>query len=45
MTGIRVGIAQPAISADARANGETVRTLMRKAAAKHARLLQFPREC
>ncbi|MEV5960764.1 carbon-nitrogen hydrolase family protein [Kribbella sp. NPDC051952] len=42
MTGIRVGIAQPTISADARANGKTVRALMRDAAAKRARLVQFP---
>lgn len=42
MTGIRVGIAQPAISDDARVNGETVRTVMRKAAAGRARLVQFP---
>jgi len=42
MTGIRVGIAQPTISADARVNGDTVRALMRRAAAKRARLVQFP---
>jgi predicted amidohydrolase len=42
MTGIRVAIGQPGISADARVNGETVRSLMRKAAAGRARLVQFP---
>jgi predicted amidohydrolase len=42
MTGIRIAIAQPTISADARTNGETVRSLMRKAAAGRARLVQFP---
>ncbi len=42
MTGIRIAIAQPRISADARENGETVRSLMRKAAAGRARLVQFP---
>jgi predicted amidohydrolase len=42
MTGIRVGIAQPAISGDARANGGTVRAVMRKAAAGRARLVHFP---
>lgn len=42
MTGIRIAIAQPGISADARVNGETVRRLMRKAAAGRARLVQFP---
>jgi predicted amidohydrolase len=42
MTGIRVAVAQPAISADARANGKAVRSLMRKAADGRARLVQFP---
>ena len=42
MTGIRVGIAQPEISADARVNGKSVRAAMRKAAAARARLVQFP---
>jgi predicted amidohydrolase len=42
MTGIRIGVAQPTISADARVNGKTVRALMREAAAKRARLVQFP---
>ncbi|MGW1343565.1 carbon-nitrogen hydrolase family protein [Kribbella sp. NPDC002412] len=42
MTGIRVGIAQPVIGADARVNGKTVRALMRKAAGGRARLVQFP---
>ncbi|MFI6830966.1 carbon-nitrogen hydrolase family protein [Kribbella sp. NPDC050241] len=42
MTGIRVALAQPGISADARVNGKTVRSLMRKAAAGRARLVQFP---
>ena len=42
MTGIRIAIAQPTITADARANGKTVRSLMRKAAAGRARLVQFP---
>ncbi|MEU4196736.1 carbon-nitrogen hydrolase family protein [Kribbella sp. NPDC026611] len=42
MTGIRIGIAQPEISADARVNGKTVRAAMRKAAAARARLVQFP---
>jgi predicted amidohydrolase len=42
MTGIRIAIAQPTITGDARANGKTVRSLMRKAAAGRARLVQFP---
>lgn len=42
MTGIRIGVAQAAISADARVNGEAVRGLMRRAAAGRARLVQFP---
>ncbi|MEI8406975.1 MULTISPECIES: carbon-nitrogen hydrolase family protein [unclassified Kribbella] len=42
MTGIRVAIAQPAICADARENGKKVRSLMRKAAAGRARLVQYP---
>ena len=42
MTGIRIGIAQPAISDDARVNGPKVRSLMKKAAAGKARLIQFP---
>ncbi|TCO46123.1 putative amidohydrolase [Kribbella antiqua] len=42
MTGIRIAVAQPVISADARVNGETVRRLMRKAAAGRARVVQFP---
>jgi predicted amidohydrolase len=42
MTGIRIAIAQPTITADARMNGQTVRSLMRKAAAGSARLVQFP---
>ncbi|TCO24795.1 putative amidohydrolase [Kribbella steppae] len=42
MTGIRIAIAQPTITADARANGKTVRSLMRKAAGGRARLVQFP---
>ncbi|TDD11991.1 carbon-nitrogen hydrolase family protein [Kribbella turkmenica] len=42
MTGMRIAIAQPRISADARVNGKTVRSLMRKAAAGRARVVQFP---
>ncbi len=42
MTGIRIAIAQPTITADARVNGQTVRSLMRKAAGGRARLVQFP---
>ncbi len=42
MTGIRIAIAQPTITADAEANGKKVRSLMRKAAAGRARLVQFP---
>ncbi|WP_433164057.1 carbon-nitrogen hydrolase family protein [Kribbella sp. CA-247076] len=42
MTGMRIGIAQPRISADVRVNGKTVRSLMRKAAAGRARVVQFP---
>jgi predicted amidohydrolase len=42
MTGIRMAIAQPTITADAAANGKKVRSLMRKAAAGRARLVQFP---
>jgi predicted amidohydrolase len=42
VTGIRVGIAQPEISADAKVNGKTVRAVLRKAAAARARLVQFP---
>jgi predicted amidohydrolase len=42
MTGIRIAIAQPEVTADARKNGATVRKLMRKAAAGKARLVQFP---
>lgn len=42
MTGIRLAIAQPPITADAAANGKKVRSLMRKAAAGRARLVQFP---
>ncbi|WP_267900353.1 carbon-nitrogen hydrolase family protein [Kribbella turkmenica] len=39
---MRIAIAQPRISADARVNGKTVRSLMRKAAAGRARVVQFP---
>ncbi|GAB3941265.1 carbon-nitrogen hydrolase family protein [Kribbella albertanoniae] len=42
MTGIRIAITQPTITADAVENGKTVRSLMRKAAAGRARLVQFP---
>jgi predicted amidohydrolase len=42
MTGIRMAIARPTISADPTANGKRVRSLMRKAAAARARLIQFP---
>jgi len=42
MTGIRIAIAQPTITADAEENGKKVRSLMRKAAAGRARLVQFP---
>jgi predicted amidohydrolase len=42
MTGIRIAIAQPEITADARKNGAEVRRLMKQAAAGKARLVQFP---
>jgi predicted amidohydrolase len=42
MTGIRIAIAQPEITADARKNGAEVRKLMKQAAAGKARLVQFP---
>ncbi|GAA0574532.1 carbon-nitrogen hydrolase family protein [Kribbella sandramycini] len=42
MTGIRTAIARPTITADPAANGKKVRSLMRKAAAGRARLVQFP---
>ncbi|WP_112244910.1 carbon-nitrogen hydrolase family protein [Kribbella monticola] len=42
MTGIRIAIAQPEITADARKNGAEVRRLMQQAAAGKARLVQFP---
>jgi predicted amidohydrolase len=42
MTGIRIAIAQPEITADARKNGAEVRRLMKQAGAGKARLVQFP---
>ncbi|MDX6236901.1 MAG: hypothetical protein QOG10_1716, partial [Kribbellaceae bacterium] len=42
MTSLRIAIAQPTITADARENGRKVRRLMREAAAEQARLVQFP---
>jgi predicted amidohydrolase len=42
MTGIRIAIAQPEVTNDARKNGALVRKLMRQAAAGKARLVQFP---
>lgn len=42
MTSLRIAIAQPTITADARENGRKVRELMREAAAEQARLVQFP---
>ncbi len=42
MTGIRIAIAQPEITADARKNGAEVRRQMLQAAAGKARLVQFP---
>lgn len=42
MTGIRIAVAQPPISADAKENGARIRELMREAAAGKARLIQFP---
>jgi len=42
MTGIRIAIAQPEITADARKNGTEVRRLLKQAAAGKARLVQFP---
>jgi predicted amidohydrolase len=42
MTHFRIAVTQPAIAADAHANGRTVRRLMREAAAGQARLVQFP---
>jgi predicted amidohydrolase len=42
MTGIRIAIAQPRITADARKNGAEVRRQMELAAAGKARLVQFP---
>jgi predicted amidohydrolase len=39
---LRIAVAQPVITADARANGETVRRLLRAAASEGARLVQFP---
>ena len=42
MTGIRIAVAQPIVSKDAKENGAKVRELMREAAAGKARLIQFP---
>ncbi|GAA1563904.1 carbon-nitrogen hydrolase family protein [Kribbella sancticallisti] len=42
MTGIRIAVAQPTITKDAKENGATVRKLMREAATGKARLIQFP---
>ncbi len=42
MTGIRIAVAQPPITKDAKENGAKVRELMREAATGKARLIQFP---
>ncbi|GAA2144294.1 carbon-nitrogen hydrolase family protein [Nocardioides koreensis] len=42
MTTLRIAVAQPAMSADARENGPTVRRMMRDAADEGARLVHFP---
>jgi predicted amidohydrolase len=42
MTSLRIAIAQPTITSDARENGRKIRQLMREAAAEAARLVQFP---
>jgi predicted amidohydrolase len=42
MSTVRIAVAQPAITADARKNGHKARELMREAAAGQARLVQFP---
>lgn len=42
---LRIAIAQTTIDADPRANGRTVRRLMREAAEGGARLVQFPEGC
>ena len=39
---LRVAVAQPTMTADARENGRTVREMMREAAAERARLVHFP---
>jgi len=42
VTTLRIAVAQPTISADARENGGTVRRMMRAAADEGARLVHFP---
>jgi predicted amidohydrolase len=42
VTTLRIAVAQPAMSADARENGCTVRRMMREAADQGARLVHFP---
>jgi predicted amidohydrolase len=42
MTQLGLAVAQPTIDSDVRRNGETVRTMMREAAAAGARLVHFP---
>lgn len=42
MTALRIAIAQPTATEDPGRNGRTVRRLMREAAARRARLVQFP---
>ncbi len=39
---IRVAVAQSSITADPRVNGETIRSVMRQAAAQGSRVVQFP---